>query len=558
MTVTMAMTDAMDETDYSSVDFNQVNDGPHNFDSYDASLRRHPPWLTQGHFVYHLVREADDKLGFVKDRHGEPICSPRKLQDLCQFEMVSLPRRLESLKLNSLPSDLYPCLITEAILQRQVKSISYLISTWPFTHLHLQKVVPKEEIICNDYLTLSTEGEDGMSLMDSISIGLLSLKPHSRLKCINFTGFMHDRRLCRELLRLPIVWMRPVDRQSGYLHSLLRKTLAISKDKVQRYLNRISCIYANIDLLVCHGHMFGPVTIALDCKLTIDDVPIGLALQGSSPFRYVCQRAWLEVLPDVCLPVSLLNKVLDPRYLTHLEIEDSDVCSEPSRWENILEGLSYLSELQCLSMPNTVHVPLLTSAMSQLSTVLNSLVNLKKLNLASCTLRDSLDTFFASFSRGLTYLNLRDCRLTPSDIGALLGWSGVSTLRELNLSRNNLTSLSSLIASLLIRMEYITCFSVSFCSLTTEDIRYIVRHCMDCSQLKVLCVQSFIPPPHYEVKGILEDCANITTLQKCVVLPEAYAFPGTHISQRAENHHRTVSLCHQYLEQLGRSDIELE
>ncbi|KAH9515162.1 hypothetical protein Btru_019382 [Bulinus truncatus] len=554
----MAMTDAMDETDYSLVNFNKLTDGSHSFDSYDASLRRHPPWLTQGHFVYHLYRDGDGRLEFLKDRHGEPICSPRRLQDLCQFEMVSFPRLLQSLKLNSLPSDLYPSLITEAILQRQLRSIAYLISTWPFSHLHLQKVVPIEEMICNDYLTLPTEGVEGMSLMDSISIGLLSLKPHAKLKCINFTGFMHDRRLCRELLRLPIVWMKPVDRQSGYLHSLLRKTLAISKDKVQRYLNRISCIYSNIDLLVCHGHKFGPVTIALDCKLTIDDVPIGLALQDHSPFRYVCQRAWLEVVPDVSLPVSVINKVLEPRFLTHIEIEDSGICSEPTRWENLLEGLSQLSELQCLSLPNTVHVPQLPNAMWQLSSVLNNLVNLRKLNLASCTLRDSLETFFTSFTRDLTYLNLRDCRLTQSDIGALMDMCQLSDLKELNLSRNNLATHSSMVVDMLTRMKHITCFSVSFCSLSVEEIRYVVRHCMDCGHLKVLCVQSFIPPPIYEVKEILEDCANISTLQKCVVLPDAYAFPGTHISQRADNHRRTVSLCSQYLNELGRSDIELE
>ncbi|CAL1528753.1 unnamed protein product [Lymnaea stagnalis] len=554
----MAMTDAMDETDYSAVDFNQLEDSVNNFDSYDASMRRHPPWLTEGHFVYHLLRDGDGKLGFVKDGQGEPICSPRKLQDLCQYEMVSQSRRLESLKLNSLPSDLYPCLMTEAILQKQLKSIAYLISTWPFPLLHIQSLIPDEELVCNDYLTLALENGEGMSLMDSFALGLLSLKPHSRLKCVNFTGFRHDRRLCRELMRLPIVWMRPGDRQSGYLHSLLRKTLAISKDKVQRYLNRISCIYSNIDLLVRHGHMFGPVTIALDCKLTIDDVPIGLALQGHSPFRYVCQRAWLEVLPDVCLPVSLINKVLEPRYLTHIEIEDSEVCSDPCRWECLLEGLSQLSELQCLSLPNSIHVTLLPTALSQLCAVFKSLSNLRKLNLASCTLKDSLDSLLSYLTCSLTYLNLRDCRLTPSDIRSLLVWSKLSSLRELNLSRNNLSSLSPLIANMLVRMELITCFSVSFCSLTLEGIRHIVRHCMDCSYLKVLCVQSFIPPPSYEVRGILEDCANISTLQKCVLLPEAYAFPGTHISQRADNHSRTVILCSQYLDQLGRSDIELE
>ncbi|XP_059146067.1 uncharacterized protein LOC131933306 isoform X2 [Physella acuta] len=552
----MAMTDSMDEVDYVTVDFNQLEDN--NFDSYAASIRRHPPWLTEGHFIYHLCRDAEGKLGFVKDRQGEPLCSPRKLQDLCQCEMVSQHQRLESLKLNSLPSDLYPCLMTEAILQRQLKSIAYLVSTWPFPLLHVQSLIPKEELICNDFLTVPLESGECMSLMDSLSLGLLNLKPHSRLKCVNFTGFRHDRRLCRELLRLPIVWMKPGDRQSGYLHSLLRKILAISKDKVERYLNRISCIYSNIDPLVRHGHMFGPVTIALDCKLTIDDVPIGLALQGSSPFRFVCQRAWLEVLPDVSLPVSLINKVLSPRYLTHIEIEDSEVCSDSARWECLLEGISLLPELQCLSLPNSIHVNQLPTAMSDLSVVLRSLGNLRKLNLASCTLRDTLGHLFSSFACELTYLNLRDCRLTASDIEALLVWSNLSMLRELNLSRNNLSSLSDLIENMLTRMNFISCFSISYCSLSLEGIRKVVRHCLDCPYLKVLCLQSFIPPPHYEVKAILEDCANITTLQKCVLLPEAYAFPGTHISQRAENHSRTVLLCSQYLDQLGRPDIELE
>lgn len=71
----MAMTDSMDEVDYVTVDFNQLEDN--NFDSYAASIRRHPPWLTEGHFIYHLYRDAEGKLVFVKDRQGEPLCSPR-------------------------------------------------------------------------------------------------------------------------------------------------------------------------------------------------------------------------------------------------------------------------------------------------------------------------------------------------------------------------------------------------------------------------------------------------------------------------------------------------
>ncbi|RUS75842.1 hypothetical protein EGW08_016400 [Elysia chlorotica] len=198
------------------------------------------------------------------------------------------------------------------------------------------------------------------------------------------------------------------------------------------------------------------------------------------------------------------------------------------------------------------------TAAAHIGRLLGCFKNLKKLSLSSCTLRDCLETLLLHLKGPLLYLNLRDCRLSSSDLRAILTWQGLTTLRELNLSRNSLGALSGLITCLLERMQHISCFSVSYCSLPLESVRDIVRHCMDCSSLKVLCVQSFIPPPLHELRGILEDCANIPTLQKCLLLPEAYAFPGTHISQRADNHGRTVLQCADYLYQLGRSDIDIE
>lgn len=47
--------------------------------------------------------------------------------------------------------------------------------------------------------------------------------------------------------------------------------------------------------------------------MTLDDVPIGLALQEGTPFRFACQRLWVEHISDVCLPLNVLNRVLEPR-----------------------------------------------------------------------------------------------------------------------------------------------------------------------------------------------------------------------------------------------------
>ena len=79
-----------------------------------------------------------------------------------------------------------------------------------------------------------------------------------------------------------------------------------------------------------------------------------------------------------------------------------------------------------------------------------------------------------------------------------------------------------------------------------------------CRRLKILAIQSFTPPPLAELKGIIEDIVDIPALQRCILLPEAYAFPGSQISQRAINRENIGLMCTDMLAQLGRPDIELE
>jgi hypothetical protein len=70
--------------------------------------------------------------------------------------------------------------------------------------------------------------------------------------------------------------------------------------------------------------------------------------------------------------------------------------------------------------------------------------------------------------------------------------------------------------------------------------------------------QSFTPPKLAELRVILEEVAEISTLQRCILLPEAYAFPGSQISQRAANRETIALMCTDILTELGRPDIKLE
>jgi len=86
----------------------------------------------------------------------------------------------------------------------------------------------------------------------------------------------------------------------------------------------------------------------------------------------------------------------------------------------------------------------------------------------------------------------------------------------------------------------------------------IARECKECSFLKVLCLQGYTPPPHDDILQLLYICSQIRTLQKAVLFPETYAFPGNVEAEREANKYHTLRFSCRYLELRGRPDIMLE
>ena len=88
-----------------------------------------------------------------------------------------------------------------------------------------------------------------------------------------------------------------------------------------------------------------PITVQLDLKVTIDDVPIGLSLQHYSPFKFSCSKLWMKHIPDVTLSPDNLHRVihLSVRYLslpnTGLKICVIFVANAPM-FSHLLPGLS--------------------------------------------------------------------------------------------------------------------------------------------------------------------------------------------------------------------------
>ncbi|CAI9744185.1 Hypothetical predicted protein [Octopus vulgaris] len=389
--------DAMEDIDYKEKNF-----------KLDLVSLYHPLWMTEGHYIYHLLKDDSGHLCCQTDQNGEPICSPRFLTQLSIMKLVCDPSRMRKMKCGDIPSDVFPGLLTEAILQKELISIEFLVSNWPHTVLDLQLLMPLEDYLRPGYLTqVLGEGNGNMSLLDCIMMGLLNLKSTSPLKEVNLLGFKND----------------------------------ISPDRVRRFLNRISSIYSNMDPYIKHGNKIGPIKIRTNCKVTLDDVPIGLALQQVSPFRFDCTRVWMESIAEIYLPLRNIPLLINSKCITHLEVEEQNLCNDVFKLTDFLEGLLMLTNLDVLSLPNTIHVNIYPEAPYMLNQVLRSLTRLHKLHLPSCNLRDSLHTMLSGLTKQKTAfecLNLRDCRLSETDMVFLVHWERLSELRELNLSRNNL------------------------------------------------------------------------------------------------------------------------
>ena len=114
----------------------------------------------------------------------------RNLREVCIYRLVTEAMALFKLRApQGLPSNVYPLLMSEAILQRETQTIEWLVSTWPLERLVVYEVLPLEDYLDDYYLTLPFEGNEKACLADCFVLGLLKLKPESHLKSIDFSRF---------------------------------------------------------------------------------------------------------------------------------------------------------------------------------------------------------------------------------------------------------------------------------------------------------------------------------------------------------------------------------
>ncbi|ELU07771.1 hypothetical protein CAPTEDRAFT_193139 [Capitella teleta] len=562
------MTSAMDDVQYDSHDF-----------LLDPRQHIPPPTvLPEKHFLYHLHSVGGGSLPqAVRDTNGQFLCSPRRLRDICIHRLASEPvKLLQRVDHDLLPSNIFPLLLTEAISLREPLTIEWTVSTWPMRYLRVYDIIPYDDLLEPGYMTQPLSGHIKTSLADCFVLGLLKLRPEANLRHIDFSGFGKDRKLSRELCRLPLLWMKPSERTVETIHSNMTNTIDVSKDKVQRFLNRISVVYSNIDGDFLHGNQIDQITINIDLQMTLDDVPLGLSLQSYSPFKFTCRRLWMRPIEDIGPQMSNIGHLLDKtvrilrnikhmqmmwlkQMLTHFECEDPAFSSDPSKVPDLLDLLNSLPSLQGLSLPECLDLSSRPKWVRDLNNTLRKMKRLKRLSLNYCNIKGQLHNIMDGVPHRLEFLGLKDCRLTSEDLQFLSQWPGLNQICELNLSCNSdLSALGNCLLQMMTRMPRLAALSVSYCSLPLSTLRLIATRAADCPALRSLSLQGYTPLELTTTVDILEACARIPAIQKVLIFPEVYAFPGNNEWEREANKEQALHLGYSIMTSRGKSMVCLE
>ena len=218
-----------------------------------------------------------------------------------------------------------------------------------------------------------------------------------------------------------------------------------------------------------------------------------------------------------------------------------------------------MTSLEALSLQNSVDIKLNQQMASSLNKLFRKLTHLRRIDFAYCNLKGRLSTLLGGLRQPIEFLGLKDCRLDAEDLVFLSRWSCSPFLRELNLSRNNLESHITDVERLLERLtENIVCLSLAYCIFSTTLHVRIARICRLCPKLKVLCLTGYTPLPHAGSLEVLSIIAQNQMLQKAVIFPKVYGFPGNNERERAMNRYHALRLSYRYLVMRRRHNFELE
>lgn len=561
----MSMNSIADIDDYDKFNFHYVN-------IYEQTR---PLKLTTQNNVYSLLINEKGNRQYVYDsKNGKPMASPRSLLMLSVNNIVTQSDRiLKKLNERTVSANIFNLVFKEAIFCGEFSLISHLISIWPSSHLKLSNLI-SNEIIDSDSLSRPMF-QSGPTVLDYVLLGLLISRPYSRLRTIDFTGFHRDLKLTKEIVHLPLLWIKPEERTYEKIYEKIKSRCYIDKGALERYLENFNDIYQEYDRFIQHEVNYEQRSLIIDCHINCEDVTIGLALQYSTPFRFDVRKVWCSYglhESEYSFKNYDIVSFINPNVLTHICLKDLFMIETPSDISILCSVLEKLSNLVAISLVRVLNFyPVnytneeITHLCSRFNKSLKRCYKLKKIDFSFNYLRSRLNLLLRGLVQPLEYLNLQDCRLDSEDISFLNTppiLKSLKSCKELNLSMNDFSNTYTTIFNIISNCDRLNCLSISHCQIPLETIcqslvnKYLLADMKKFSKLKYVMIQPFTPPKMHEIIDVLHTFSLLPSLQKLSFLPSLYAFPGNNENDREHNAIKVIRVCAGILESRGRSDID--
>lgn len=401
----------------------------------------------------------------------------------CQF--IVRNHALTVFALETVPTDLYESLLKAALKYSQDKSVEEIISRWPWHKLVLKKLMPP---VFNSMKPLFNK----LELTESARRGVkyTTSLVHTFMECLK-------KQKISQLCFLDLTGYPSVEVIINYLAA---HVLLIYNEKSQReiitFYNEIA---QNLPSDSRKLYSVEPLIPDKECTVCLD-----VTIESSEAHLELCRALSVVNKPKALLKVAVsqldisaagvamvvvLLELIDPKFFRGVNLQYNGISNASLRL--IAPCLQRFGDLVSLDISyNSLNLEDDETAKSFVS-IFSSFSHLKNLNLSHIKLGSCLPDILSQLSNPLVMLRLSNCNLANADIICLHKSPVTRSLRELELSKNNLVpcieNLNLLISQLsptliLLELEEV--------GLSSDNLLSCFEKSMLCQKLKFLNVSN--------------------------------------------------------------------
>ncbi|XP_070580758.1 leucine-rich repeat-containing protein 14-like [Ptychodera flava] len=411
-----------------------------------------------------------------------------------------------------MPAELYEPLMRACVLGSHLLASRELVWNWPFRVMNFKNLLPADNPVCRQKLKYAFREYE--KCIGSIIIRTIGDLKNEKLKLVDLRDFDLDQRMTNVI-------------------GLIAAKPLLERDQVEGRDRLITLAEKAIRLQpLSEPPAEDPLILHVDCVVeqdNVDVVTVAMAVHRVSPISMKCCKLVAKHIGFMKL-IGILRS-LDPDYCQGVNITMNSL--QCTGLLNILPDLVKLKKLKALGISYnlldfTKEGAVFQRAAGALKNALAGFHYLNRLDLSNNRIGGSLKKLISNIKQRLEYLDLSMCSLTDDDLEYLGTCDRIGVLRELDLSRNNLSREPELLYKLIRHIEgSVEHLSLNRCQLFKVDHlgHRLSLACRSCLKLRTISVmQNRLKEDDY--LNIMEKCTLITSVDNLYISMPVDHFDG--------------------------------